>query len=234
MKRIQILIAVFIFYFLLLPSSVYAAGATLSLSPATGTLNRGCSFSVEIKLDTGGAQTDGTDVILLYIPTQLEAKSIKPGTVYAEFPGSSIDSQLGKINISGIASAASAFVGSGTLATVDFTVLETAPTGVTQLKFDFDPNDKGKSIDSNVVERGTVTDILNQVNNATFTIGSGSCSSSAVTVTPRPRGGGDDIKVVPTVPGKILPESGGVETTMVLTVVGGILTIIGILGLALL
>ena len=59
-----------------------AQTASLSLSPASGTFNQGCTFSVEIKVDTGGNQTDGTDAILFYDPTRFTATDI--GTIVTE------------------------------------------------------------------------------------------------------------------------------------------------------
>src|SRR5438045_1792526 len=87
------------------PTSVFAA--SLSLSPAAGTFNKGCNFSIDVKLDTGGAQTDGTDAILKYDNTKLTATSISSGTIYADYPGNSIDEATGKVTTSGLASVSS-------------------------------------------------------------------------------------------------------------------------------
>lgn len=216
---------------------VYAAGATLSLSPASGTYNKGCAFSMEIKLDTGGARTDGTDAILFYDPTRLSA-AIRSGTIYSDYPGNNVDAQTGKITVSGLASVSSPFTGSGTLATVDFTVLGNAPAGVTQVKFDFDPNDKGKTTDSNVVERDTVSDVLDQVANASFNIGTGSCNSTV------PRGGSESAIIVVQDPGDTttvetktppeLPVSADFKTTLIMGAVAGFFVIAGIIGLTIL
>lgn len=236
MKNVLKLFFVFIFLFAVACplSPVFAAGATLSLSPASGTFNKSCSFSLEITLDTGGAQTDGTDAILFYDATRFSATGIRSGTIYSDYPGNSIDPQNGKITVSGLSSVSSAFSGQGTLATIDFTVLETAPEGATQITFDFDPQNKAKTTDSNVVERQTVADILNQVTNGSYTIGAGTCGSQVIPTT-APRGGADtgydySKKVAP---GE-LDQSADFNTTMILGIGGSILIILGILGLALL
>lgn len=236
----------FILFLLLIPllpiasylPPAYAAGASLSLSPATGTFNKGCSFSLEIKVDTGGAQTDGTDAILFYDTTRFTATQIRNGTIYPDFPGNSIDPQAGKLTVSGLASVATPFVGAGTLATVDFTVTETAPAGATQIKFDFDPSNKAKTTDSNVVERTTVADILNQVTNANLTVGTGSCGGSltpTVFPTKTPIGGtGENTskkKIIPPVDEE-LSKTADFQTTWMVAAVGGVLTVVGILGLA--
>src|SRR3990172_9523060 len=157
MKRTTLKFCLIIFSFsvFLFPVTYYlspslAVGATLSLSPSTCTFNKSCNFSVEIKLDTGSAQTDGTDVVLFYDPTRFTATQIRNGTIYPEFSGINIDSQGGKVTVSGLGSVTTSFSGSGTLATVDFSVVGSAPAGASQIKFDFDPNNKAKTTDSNV------------------------------------------------------------------------------------
>lgn len=221
---------------------VFAASANLSLSPAAGTFNKGCGFSIDIKVDTGGAQTDGTDAILIYDQTRFTATAVRSGTIYSDYPGNIIDAANGKVTVSGLASFSSPFSGSGTLATIDFTVLETAPPGVTKIRFDFDPADKAKTIDSNVVERGTIADILGFVSDGNYTVGSGSCT---VTPTPTPTGTGSlfgkggPITTPSAAPKKTIDDftgngtKGGVEMpTLVLGATGVFLTILGILGAA--
>lgn len=233
MKRFFIFIFT-IFSFLAFPVSSYAA-ASLSLSPQSGTFNRGCSVALKVELDTGGYQTDGTDAVLMYDPTRVTPASITDGTIYPDYPGSFIDTQARKINISGLASVTQPFNGTGTLATVNFTVPQNAPAGLTQITFDFDPNDKSKTTDSNIVERGTVADVLNAVTNGSYTIGTGTCiggqgqQSATPSATPRGAPGGSAL------PGSsLLPEAGLSGPTIILAAAGMILVILGILGLALL
>lgn len=214
----------------------YAQTATLSLSPSSGTFNRGCSQSVNIALNTGGAQTDGTDAILIYDPSRLNATSIVNGTIYADYPGNNIDSANGKITVSGLASVTSPFTGSGVLATINFTVKSDAQVGVTQVNFDFDSNNKSKTTDSNVVQRGTVADILNSVVNGSYTVGTGACSSGT-TILPPTGGVGTPSGAVTSPsssPSSTLPPAGSETLTYTLAIVGSILTVLGILGLAIL
>src|SRR3989344_2219374 len=168
----KLLTAILIFVLLLI-SPTYALAATLSLSPSTGTFNQGCNFNLEIKLDTGGQQTDGTDAIVLFDQGKLTATNVTTGSIYSDYPGTTPDNDAGKVTVSGLASVSSAFSGTGTLATINFTVKETASTGATMVKFDFDANDKTKTTDSNVVQRGTVLDILSSVSGGNYTIDTG-------------------------------------------------------------
>src|SRR3989344_1864758 len=162
MKRISIIL-ITVITFILSPTLAFAQTATLSLSPASGTFNKGCNFSLNILLNTGGSQTDGTDAILNYDPARFTAVSISNGTIYPEYPGNSIDVPApGRIVISGLASFTSPFSGQGTLATINFKVKDEAEAAAAQVKFDFNPTDKSNTTDSNVVERGG-GDILNSV-----------------------------------------------------------------------
>lgn len=220
---------------LLVPGqAAYASGATLSLSPTSATVNQGCTFTVAINVDTAGAQTDGTDAILIYDPTRFstDQSQIKPGTIYTDYPGNSVNQQTGRVTVSGLASVSSPFTGTGTLATVTFTVLPTAPAGLSQVTFDFDPQNTSKTTDSNVVQHGTVSDILGQVVNGNYTVGTGACG----TIGKQPIGGLESTpsSVISTpLPTKTapLPKSGSTEVTVALGVIGTMLVVFGVLGL---
>lgn len=226
-----------------LPGNVLAS--TLSFSPASGTANQGCSFPVSVTVDTEGIQSDGTDAIIIYDTSRFSAQTITNGNVYPDFPGNNIDPSTGKITISGLASVSSPFTGKGTLATINFVVKETAPVGATQVTFDFNPNDKAKTTDSNVVQRETVVDTLNSVTNGSYIIGTGACGSAPApkgTSAPRVIGG----PITPSTPSATKTPTidqivdvegkgpGTIELTSAVAIFGGILTVLGILGLALL
>ncbi len=229
----------------------YAQQATLSLSPASGTFNAGCGFSVNIELNTGGAKTDGVDAYLLYDQAKLSATSISPGTIFPDYPGNSVDDSIGKVVVAAISSIDNPFSGSGTFATVNFTVKPATSASLTQITFDFDANNKSKTTDSNVVANinGSVVDTLNTVVNGSYTIGTGSCSAQTTTIGGSTTGitgtstAGTGSKVFLTGQGtasdsgefvKTLPPAGSEKLTMTLAIVGSILTVFGILGLALL
>lgn len=236
-------LAVLLISLVFLAFPAQATAATLSLSPSSGTFNRSCEFTLSIELDTAGSQTDGTDAIIKYDPTRVTALRIVDGTIYSDYPGSNIDTQSGKITISGLASVQQGFSGKGSLATVGFRVSDTAPTGISQVTFDFDPNDKSKTTDSNVVERGTVVDVLSSVVNGNYTIGTGSCVSQSPGAVSGPGiggspGGATGVSTPSGQPKTIDQLVGGKpgtpELTYTLAIVGMILTVLGILGLALL
>lgn len=223
-----------------LPNLALAQAATLSVSPNTGTFKTGCPVTVDINVDTGGAATDGTDVILFYEAAKLSVTSITNGTIYSDYPTANADGS-GKITISGVSSVSSPFSGSGKLATINFTVPAGA-TGTTTLKFDFAPSDKTKTTDSNVVQRGTVQDILTSVTDGSYTIGGAGCGT-APTPTPVVKTSGQgttgDGTTQTKTPVQTNLDVGGkppglTGPTLMLAIIGGTLTVIGIIGLALL
>lgn len=223
-----------------------ALASTLSLSPASGTFNKSCSFSLDVLLDTQGIGTDGADARLNFDSSRFTMTSIDTtGKVYSEYPGSGIAlDNINLILISGLAPFGKPFSGSGKLATVNFTVKDSAQTGATQMTFDFDINNKNSTTDSNVVQTGTSAETLASVNNGNYTVGNGSCTGSSPTPAPAGGIGGPGIstpsatmipvKNPPLTKGGVLPEGGTVEMTAAVAIVGSILTILGILGLVLL
>lgn len=241
MKKLLTLILIFIF---LLASPTLALAATLSLSPASGTFNKGCQVTLDINLDTQEVDTDGTDAILIYDNSKLTATSVDTNLtpkIYSDYPGSNIDETAGKITVSGLASVSSAFKGQGILAKMNFTVKDTAATGATMVKFDFEPG--GKTTDSNVVQRGTVADVLSSVTNGNYTIGTGACGAGtapATAVLPKTGQGEPSVSTpsveipVKEIPIKTLPPAGSEQLTFTIAIVGSVLAVLGILGLALL
>ncbi len=213
-----------------------ALAATLSLSPNTGTFNKGCSVQLKINLDTSGAQTDGTDAILLFNPTILTpVQTIQNGTIYPDY-SNVVDALNGKVTVSGIASVAQAYSGQGTLATVNFTVNNNA-AGPLTVKFDFDPNDKQKTTDSNVAERGTLADLLSSVSDGNYTVGTGSgCSGAGGTgaIGVGAPGSSDSAVVVVPPPVTVLSPSGSFDNTLILGIAGGLFVLLGIIGLSIL
>lgn len=244
------------FWSLAFPANAFAA--TLSIEPSVGSYNIGCTFTLNIKLNTDGAQSDGVDVILLYDPTRMVASSVTKGTLFAEYPGTNID-PTGKISILALASVNTSFSGEGTFAIVTFTIPPGTPQGMTQVTFDYAP---GKTTDSNVVERGTTNDILSNVVNGAYTIATGPCSATpAPSPTPTPGGstttqnqpryvytqpqgatyvvgstpsGQYQYKTLDQYVDKTGKGPGTPQMTFAIALVGGILTVLGILGLALL
>lgn len=228
MKRMHRSLIALILFLTVLVAPVSAFASTLTLSPASGVVNRGCDLTVSINLDTQGTQTDGTDAILLFDRNAFTAKTINSGAIYPDYPGNAVDNTNGKVVVSGLASVSAPFAGAGTLATVVFTANQTAPIGTSTIRFDFDPANLAKTTDSNVVERETIKDTLTSVSNGAYTIGTGACTQTTLTATNSgiPKGGFD------TGTPKTLPEGALEGPALVFAVLGGLLVVVGAIGLA--
>ena len=172
------------------------------------------------------------DVTISFNPAQLSVSSLDKGDIYPDYPSITYQNSTGSINISGLASVDSPFTGSGKFARVNFSVKSNAPAGATNVNFAFDPNDTQKTTDSNVVKTEEVVDILTSVTNGTYTVGTGVCGavgSSPIT----PDKGGTPSADLDDITGNGTPP-GVSGTTLILSIVGSFLVILGIAGLALL
>jgi len=149
---------------LLIFSTAGAHAATFSLSPVSGSTVSG-TFTVTLGLtDLAGKQVSGVDIYLNYEPSKLEAQNINVnGGIFADYPLQTIDSTNGKIAIGAKTSSGAPVVTSGKVATITFRALGTS--GSTTLSFDYT---SGSTIDSNIVEAGTRTDLLTQPPTVTY------------------------------------------------------------------
>jgi hypothetical protein len=207
-----------------------AMAATLSLSPASGLVNKGCAFGVSVQLNTGGVDVDGTDVILKYNPKQFTVSSVVNGSIFNDYPGNSIDNAAGKVSIYALASQNTSFTGSGIVATVNFTpatdLAATSPT----ISFDFDSASPTKTTDSNVTQKGTTSDILSSVTNGTYTLGTTSCAGGVAQGQVATPSATLEPEVTTTSTPTTLPNSGRFENTLMVLGLGVLLAIIGGLG----
>lgn len=145
-----------------------SAQATLAVSPSGGTYAPGATFTVAVLLNTNGVTTVGTDSVLLFDPAKLEAQSISTGSIYGDYPLKTV--APGRVEISGATLDPTGVSGAGTLAQVTFKVRSTAPGGPATVRFDFDPVNKQRTSDTNVVDRATSADILGAVTDGSYTV----------------------------------------------------------------
>ena len=157
---------------------VYAANATLSLSPATQTVNVGDEIKLVVDINTDGAATTTTDFYVTYDATKLILTDITPGIIYDQYIGKEINNATGVGSITGLASSTTKlFTGTGTFATLTFKGI--AP-GSPQISIKHTPGDRN---DTNVVDIETNNDILSSVTPATITL---SGTAPTPTVLPSP------------------------------------------------
>ncbi len=150
-----------------------ATGATLELSPSTGSYEAGDIFAVDILLDTEGIDVVGVDVILNYPPNLLEVQDEDPGTAGVQITygtlfdmslGKVVDPINGKIRFSQL-SWLPGYTGSGTLGTIRFKALE---GGTANVNFDFTPSGTGDCNVASTLYPGV--DILSSVTNGRYEI----------------------------------------------------------------
>jgi hypothetical protein len=161
---------------LIYPSSVKAAEPSLLFAPITLDAGLNYPFNVTVTVDTAGYSTGGVGAIINYDPFTLAATSIQTGSIFADYPMSSINNEKGKITISGIAASQDhLFSGTGVFATITFTPKQ---LGFSDISFAFNP---GLTTDSNIAVNFGNGDILSKVNKVSVNIGP---TSNAPTPTP--------------------------------------------------
>lgn len=182
----KLLLASILSFGLLVFSVSGAQAATFSLSPASGSTVSG-TFTVTLNLTLlAGEQVSGIDVYMNYEPSKLEALEVDVSNgIFSNYVDPQIDSANEKIKIFASAPGAlSPVTQSGTIAEISFKALQTS--GSTTLSFDYTA---GSTIDSNVTEAGTETDLLTQPPTVTYNFGTSTTTTTATTTTP-PAGNG--------------------------------------------
>lgn len=158
--------------------------ASLSLAPTSLSVNKSCEFSLDINVNTGGANTSGTDAVIKFNSTLITALSVENGSFYPTYPGNVVDNTTGKVLVSGISSTSGSINGQGKLASVKFKVNPEATSSAARVYFDFDLQNPNKTNDSNIVEATNVVELLKTVTDSIVTIGSGSSCTAAPSATP--------------------------------------------------
>lgn len=113
----QLFVAVVLFLFSVLIAPSFAA--TMELI-STRDPNPDQTVVVEIHIDTLGESTVGTDLLLKFIPADLEFVEARPGELYANYHQPRLDLKAGTIRYSGTVNKDAPFSGSGTFATLVF------------------------------------------------------------------------------------------------------------------
>ncbi|QQG43244.1 MAG: hypothetical protein HYW45_03515 [Candidatus Daviesbacteria bacterium] len=144
--------------------------AQVTLSSDKTSVKVGDKITVAINV-SANKETDGTDLIINFDPTLLNVDTqnekkvpVVTGQIYPDYPVNSLDSAKGKITVSGIASAPGGVVTNGVFGTLN--LMAKAP-GTAKLTLEFT---KGSTTDTNVIEAGVGTDILNSVSDLTINI----------------------------------------------------------------
>lgn len=174
MKKIPLTFKAFLLSVTLFGFSCSALAATIVLSPSSKTVTAGQTFTVDILVDTQGADVDGVDVYSLnYNPSILEVVDASTAISGVQISSGSLLAVTltnlvsgGTIKFSQVSSGGTSYNGSGKLATITFKALASGTSAAT---FDFTP---GSTSDSNVA--GSGQDKLTSVQNGSYTVTGGS------------------------------------------------------------
>lgn len=152
---------ILLFAFCIKINEVAAIGASLYLVPSAGTYTVGNTFSVQIKLNTGGTAINTSDGTLSFSPEKLEAISISKTdsifTLWVQEPAFS--NTLGTVTFAG-GKPSPGFTGAaGTILTITFRA-KTATFGTANLTF------AGGSV---LADDGRGTNVLTNMNSGAYT-----------------------------------------------------------------
>ena len=135
------------------------------LVPDKPQLKIGEAGVLTVKMDTKGKIAQGADVILKYDPLLLKALNIKSNGFFILLPRQEIDNERGMVKITAFSpSDGIDFQKENDIFSVEF---EALTAGAGKVVFDWEPDETNRS---NIVEKGTVENILGSVVGADLVI----------------------------------------------------------------
>jgi len=172
-------ISIFIFFtFSALFLSVSKA-ASFNLSPESGNLTSGCNYETRILIDTAGQNSNSADITINYNISEIEiidqdidknGTQIALGNAYDAYVYNDVNTSTGTIKVAG-GSFMTPLNGNKTFAVIHFKSLTDASSTSFQIYF----TGSGDTLDSNIAEQISSTDILTSVTNAIYTFTAGDC-----------------------------------------------------------
>ena len=166
--------ALFVFYQLNLKNPVafllenpVSHPASLSFQPTSGTYNIGQTFTTNVIIDTGGEETNGADVIVVYDQSRLEFVSAEINDLYSDIitpnptPNPDIPGHLAL----GAADSDETYNGKAIFAVITFKAIA---EGTANLSFSFNPENLGSTLESNISYHGK--DLLGSITGASYAI----------------------------------------------------------------
>jgi len=183
-KKIKVLIPLVLFFLIFsISTEAVSAAPRLYLDPAEGSYDVNSSFEVEVNINTDGQSVVAVDAIINYDAAKLRVDSISDGGADHFFSDVSSDVSDGRISIYATpATALSEKTGTGMIARVSFTAIETGTASVSFLC------ETGSDLmDSNIwtIEGNDVIGCASN-GSGSYTIGSGSGGETTLTSTPTP------------------------------------------------
>lgn len=158
--------------------------ATLRLSTSNTSPKIGDIVDIIVTLNTDGATTSATDLVVKYPPSDIRIETITNGALYNQYLAPQIDNTSGTVMLSAISTpSGTMFKGTGTFATLKAKILDpNFISGTITIEVYYLP--RGRN-DSNVVEFSTLNDILASGDTLTLSITTPSVTPPATpTLTP--------------------------------------------------
>jgi Cohesin domain len=142
-------------------STAHAAGASLYLSPSSGTFTVGSIFTVSIYADTGGEAINAVQADLSFPPSKLQVVSPSSGKSFFQtwVIQPTYSNTMGTLNFSGAIPNPGIVTSAGLISTITFRVMD---TGAATVKF----------LDSSrvLLNDGQGTDVLSQTSDGIYTL----------------------------------------------------------------
>ena len=141
--------------------------ASLSFEPASGAYNIGQTFTTSVIIDTGGEQTNGADVLVIYDQDKLEFISAEINDLYSDIltPNPAPNPDIPGHLTLGAASSSETYNGKAVFAIITFKPIA---EGTTNLSFSFNPEKIGSTLESNISYHGK--DLLGSITGASYAI----------------------------------------------------------------
>lgn len=147
--------------------------ASYNFVPSTGTMLAECNQTIDIFINTTGQSSKAADIEILYNPSQVlinDSDSNTPGVQIGEgsafegYYGNDVTQGMGRIRMTGV-SFISAVTSNQLFATINYTFI---PGSGNTVNFDIRFDGVGVTVDSNIADSTTHTDILTSVTDAQF------------------------------------------------------------------
>lgn len=163
--------------------STHVQAATFRFDPAAQTFGAACTQTITLYADATGESSNAADLEVDYNPTlvkivdadpNVDGVQITTGNAYEAYFANQVNETTGTIKL-----AAGSFIGNLTSRKVFASITFTALPNTTQISFTVNFSGVGATLDSNIADTSSSTDLLTAVTNGlyTFDLNNTECSS---------------------------------------------------------
>jgi hypothetical protein len=228
-KQKQIYITILLTLGFIIPINVQAA--TFSFDPETASYIQGCTYNVDVLIDTEGSTSNSADIIINFDPNEVEiidsdllntGIQITPGNAYTSYFGNQVDILIGEIRLTGV-NLAGNFNGEEIFGSFEFKSQDL----ITSADFDIYMTGVGPevSLDSNIASSVSSNDLLSGVTNGSYTFITGSCipdNSPPIIAFITPQNGQTGVPVTSDIQINIQDADSGIDLSEVIIIFNGV------------